>query len=45
MVITLDALCRNMYQSDGTPGPAYADCATTVLLPQTKFRGYLNANL
>jgi hypothetical protein len=45
MVITLDALCRNMYQSDGTPGPAYADCATKVMLPQTKFRGYLNANL
>ncbi|KND55208.1 hypothetical protein BPUN_3189 [Candidatus Paraburkholderia kirkii] len=45
MMILLGGVCRGMYDSDGKPGPVYADCATKVAVPEAKFRGYLNANL
>lgn len=45
MVITLDGVCRGMYQIDGTPGPAFLQCAKAVGFPQTQFGNYLQANL
>lgn len=45
MVITLDGVCRGMYQIDGTPGPAYDDCAKAVSFPQTQFGNHLQASL
>lgn len=45
MMISLDGVCRGMYQGDGTPGPAFASCATAIGVPQRNFRAYLQSNL